>query len=194
MAEQIYSLHFLREFTKAVLFNFIPRDELEIIERTEPILTKENQAEESVRLIPSYPAVYEPQSGRFFVQRTRTNPKIFIKQPQRVLKQEIRHLDLGKIQTLIDDLSVASVDCPGPGKIVSARKMNSIIHTKIMLNKEEINDIINLFSQQSRIPRIGGFFKAVVDNLMINSVDSGFGSPRFMITKMNKPFNAQKNF
>lgn len=95
--------------------------------------------------------------------------------------------NLNKINELIRDNSINSIETIGVGRPLLIRKMRGeqAIVTKIMLTKEDINQILNSFSIQARIPRIGGIFRAIVGNLLITAVDSEFGGgPKFVISKV----------
>ena len=95
--------------------------------------------------------------------------------------------NLAKINELVRDNSINSIEAIGVGKPLLIRKMRGgqAIVTKIMLTKEESNEILNFFSIQARIPRIGGIFRAIVGNLLITAVDSEFGGgPKFVISKV----------
>ena len=52
------------------------------------------------------------------------------------------------------------------------------------MDKNEINSILDYFSNETKIPRTGGVFKAILGNLIITAIDSEFGGPRFIITKI----------
>ncbi|MEA3329305.1 MAG: hypothetical protein U9Q06_01020 [Nanoarchaeota archaeon] len=108
-------------------------------------------------------------------------PKIQQEQIQQSAPEQYEGLK--KIEQMLEDKSIASVECPGPRKFVILRRGHRRFPTRISLNKDEINEILNYFSEQSRIPRIGGVFKTIVDNLVITAIDSNYGGPRFIITK-----------
>lgn len=95
---------------------------------------------------------------------------------------------LGKIEPFLRDPSVQLIECSGPGKNVLVKKFNKMNITKISLNKEEITNIINKFSEEARIPIIGGILKAAVGDLIISAVVSEFVGSRFIINKIT-PFN-----
>jgi hypothetical protein len=98
-------------------------------------------------------------------------------------KFEQQPLGLNQIEQLIANPTIAVVECPGPGRFILVKKGFKKIATKITLNREEIEEILNYFSNESRIPRIGGVFKAIVDNLILTAIDSPYGGPKFIITK-----------
>jgi hypothetical protein len=94
-------------------------------------------------------------------------------------------LYLSKIARIISNLSVVSVECPGPGRFLNVRTISRQSITKISLTKEEIENILASFSEKAKIPRIGGVFKAIVNNLLITAIDSDVTGARFIISKMS---------
>lgn len=89
-----------------------------------------------------------------------------------------------RVTFLLRDPAVASVECPGPEKNIIVRKFGAIQTTPITLTQDEINKIINEFSEKTRIPLIEGVFKASVGNLIITAVISEFVGARFIIEKI----------
>ena len=93
--------------------------------------------------------------------------------------------NLSKIEGLVKDNSIVSIDCPGPGKFIILRNtLGRQVITKSVLMKEDIDSVLNYFSNETRIPRIGGIFKAIIGNLVITAIDSDVAGPRFIITKI----------
>lgn len=93
--------------------------------------------------------------------------------------------NLGKLENLLSDPLIQSIECPGPGKNILVRKFNKINLTKLVINQEEINEIINKFSQQAKIPLLGGILKAAVGDLIISAVTSEFVGSRFIISRIS---------
>ena len=85
---------------------------------------------------------------------------------------------------MIKDPRVTLIECPGPGKFVLARTSGQTTITKITLTQEEIQEIIEKFSKEARIPILPGLFKAAVGNLIITAVISNTIGTRFIITKI----------
>jgi len=92
--------------------------------------------------------------------------------------------NLGKIEQLLKDPSVQSIECPGPNKKVLIKRNYRINTIKIGLTQEEITEIINTFSQQAKIPVMGGILKAAVGSLVISAVISDFVGSRFIINRI----------
>jgi hypothetical protein len=95
---------------------------------------------------------------------------------------------LGRIDFLLRDREIQSIECPGPGKNLLVKKYNKINTTKITLNQEEITDILYSFAMQAKIPVVGGILKAAVGDLVVSAVISEFVGSRFIINKLT-PYN-----
>jgi hypothetical protein len=93
-----------------------------------------------------------------------------------------------KLKPILSDPRVFEIECPGPNKFILVKTTTKILNSGIKLNQNEIKSIIEYFSVQTRIPLIGGFFKAVKDNLLISSVFSEIAGSRFIIKKLS-PLN-----
>ena len=91
---------------------------------------------------------------------------------------------LGNLEPLIKDVSIQSIECPGPRKNILVKQYNKINVTKTILSQEEITNIINNFSEKARIPIMGGILKAAVGDLIISAIISEFVGSRFIINKI----------
>jgi len=94
------------------------------------------------------------------------------------------NLSLNKIDVLLKDSSIQSIECPGPGRNILVKRYNKINITKIKLTKQEIIDIVSSFSQEARIPIVGGILKAAVGDLVVSAIMSDFVGSRFIINKI----------
>ena len=189
---QDLSENFLYEFTKELILNSAPaylRDkELDMQEKELKIKKDvEQELEKPIYNQQKAPIIQKPE----YVQINK--PNIYIKkdnvyqnqnEPVRSESEELQGIQLGKIRGMINDLNVISIECPGPNKFIIISTLTKVIPTQIMLNKNEINRIIESFSIESKIPRIGGVFKAIVNNLVITAIDSEYAGPKFIISKI----------
>lgn len=107
--------------------------------------------------------------------------------PQAPITNTASGMNLGKIETLIRDNSVSSIECPGPEKRIIIKKNNQTISTDISLNKSEVDTIIKDFSEKARIPLIEGMLRARVANLQISAIVSKVSDSRWIITKTYTP-------
>lgn len=92
-------------------------------------------------------------------------------------------LELGKLNALIRDPLITSIECQGENKPLIITKNNQTSKSEIKLNKQEISVVITEFSEKARIPLIEGLLRARVGNLEISAVVSKIASSRFIITK-----------
>ena len=90
---------------------------------------------------------------------------------------------LGKLDQIILDKTVTSIECPGPEKPILAKSLGRVTITRISLSEEEIKKVTNTFAEAARIPVIGGIFKAAVGNLVMTAVLSDYVGSRFIINK-----------
>ncbi|MFA5855963.1 MAG: hypothetical protein WC867_01285 [Candidatus Pacearchaeota archaeon] len=91
---------------------------------------------------------------------------------------------LKKIEFLMKDAAVQLIECPGPGKNINIKRHNKMMATKVILSQNQIMEIVNEYSNQARIPLVGGILKAAVGNSVISAVVSEFVGARFMINKL----------
>lgn len=88
------------------------------------------------------------------------------------------------ISELMQNPVVISLECKGPNipLIMKTRAGPSEINK--VLSLEEINEIIQRFSEESHIP-ITEVFRAIVNNMMITASLSNPETPQFIITKLS---------
>jgi type IV secretory pathway ATPase VirB11/archaellum biosynthesis ATPase len=97
-------------------------------------------------------------------------------------------IDLGKLNSLIQDPLVRSIECDGPEQNVMVRgATNESKTTAIVLNEEEIIQIIDIFSKSSKIPVSGGVFRVVVGKLVLSAITSEVVGSKFIIRKLMLP-------
>ncbi|MAG79238.1 hypothetical protein CMI40_02580 [Candidatus Pacearchaeota archaeon] len=92
-------------------------------------------------------------------------------------------VDLEKLNPLLKDPMVKTIECNGPGKKINVRT-NILRTTNIILNKEEIDGIIKKFSDATRIPIQEGIFKVVLGRLILTAIISNIIGSKFIIRKM----------
>ena len=93
-------------------------------------------------------------------------------------------IDLGKLNPLIKDPLVREIHCSGPDQNIIVKGNMGTKPTSIILNKSEIDLIIQKFSQVSRIPASPGVFKVVIGKLILSAIISEVIGSRFIINKM----------
>lgn len=97
----------------------------------------------------------------------------------------LRMIDLGKLNPLIKDPLVKVIECNGDDKKIIVMGRMGRKSTKIILTKEEIDNIINKFSKATKIPVQEGVFKVVFGTLIFSAIVSEVVSSKFLIRKMS---------
>jgi hypothetical protein len=96
-----------------------------------------------------------------------------------------KDIDLAKLNPLINDSMVKAIECYGEGQNVVVKGAMGVKKTSIVLSKEEINDIIQRFSKETKIPAQEGVFKVVFGRLILTAIISDIVGSKFVINKMN---------
>ncbi|MCH8945451.1 MAG: hypothetical protein IIA85_00840 [Nanoarchaeota archaeon] len=118
-------------------------------------------------------------------------PVLFIPKPK--LPQRFNYLrpvptnleiDLGKLNSLINDPLVKNIECNGPGQNIVITGTMGRKKTNIFLSKEEINEIIKKISETTKIPIHEGIFRAVAGKLIFSAIISDLLGSKFTIKKM----------
>lgn len=93
-------------------------------------------------------------------------------------------IELGKLDPLIKDTNVRIIECNGPDENVIVEGNMGRKPTGIILNQEEINDIINKFSEKTKIPISTGIYRVVIGKFLFLAIISEVVSSKFVIRKM----------
>lgn len=94
-------------------------------------------------------------------------------------------IQLGKLDSLANDLSIRAIECNGPDIEIFTIGRNGRKKTEIILTKEEVEAIVNEFAKKSQIPPTEGVYRVAVGNLLLSAIISEVGEPRFIISKIN---------
>lgn len=94
-----------------------------------------------------------------------------------------QNLSIGRLTRVLYDPSVWSVECLGAGKPILVNRAGAVMTSAITLSDQEIQQVLNEFSERTRIPLIQGVFKAIFQDLLITAVVSEFVGTRFVIQK-----------
>ncbi len=95
-----------------------------------------------------------------------------------------KQVDLGQLNPLLKDNAVKNIECNGPGKRIVVMGRMGMRATNIILTKEEIDDVVEKFSEASKIPYSPGVFRVVVGKLILYAIISEVVGTRFLIKKM----------
>ena len=101
-------------------------------------------------------------------------------------------IDLGKINPLLKDPAVKIIE-GSPDEKVRVMGTMGTKYTDIFLSKEEIESVINKFSELSKIPTIEGIYRVVVGNLNLSAIISEVIGSRFVIKKIISQKPQQQN-
>ena len=92
-------------------------------------------------------------------------------------------IDLGKLNPFIMDPIVRRIECNGPGERVAVM-VPMPKYTDIILSKEEIDEIIKVFEQKSKIPASEGIYRVVVGKFIFSAIISDVIGSKFSINKI----------
>lgn len=95
-----------------------------------------------------------------------------------------KDIDLGKLNPLIKDNMVKIIECYGPGENLIVQGNMGTQKTGIILNQEEIDDILQRFSRETKIPIHEGVFKVVTGRLIFLAIISEIVGSKFIINKI----------
>lgn len=136
----------------------------------------------------------EPFANFFKPESMRAGPPVVLKIPELALPQTVKsitpttrreNIDLGKLNPLVNDPLVKTIECSGPEEKVVVTGRMGRKNTSITLTKEDIDSIVSKFSEATKIPAQEGFFKVAFGNLLFSAIISKIISSKFIITKMN---------
>lgn len=100
-------------------------------------------------------------------------------------------IDLFKLNPLIKDPAVRIIEA-NPDEPVTVTGTMGTKPTNIILNKEDIDRIINKFSEVSKIPTTEGIYRVAVGNLILSAIISETIGSKFIIKKMIAPLGKQQ--
>lgn len=195
----------LLKFTKELIKNSVPALKHQIEE-------KENQRFQEIPAPKIAPIL--PQKPKTIAQiRTKYKPlpKSFkllemperLKIPQPRLPQHLRgikptrmptQIDLGKLNPLINSPLIKTIECNGPNQRIIIRDPSQK-QTKIILTKEEIDNIIKKFVETAKIPMVQeGIFRVAVGKLVLSAIISKVVPIKFIIKKIRAPIPPRTNY
>lgn len=114
--------------------------------------------------------------------------------PEYMLPETVSHfkpvptreqINLEKLNPLIRDPLVKVIECNGPDEPIVVMGAMGRKPTSLSLRKEQIEEIIQKFSEETRIPVSEGIYKAVHGNLIISAIISEIIGSKFIIRKMS---------
>lgn len=194
---------FILTFTKELIINSIA-DEFKRLKVQEKI-EKEILKEKTKKIIKEYekPLSLSPEKQLKAMTQFKPLPKPFIinkAAPRRLIIPQARfpqrlqyikptvstmpfQIDLGKLDPFIKDPGVQIIECNGPDEKIIV-KTPAEKPTNVTLTKEEIDEVIQKFSEVSKIPIQEGIFRVAVGNLLLSAIISGVIGSKFIIKKL----------
>ena len=94
------------------------------------------------------------------------------------------NIDLFKLNPLLKDPMVKVITGDSEGRVMVSGNMGTKA-TNIFLTKQDVERIINQFSQASKIPSREGIYRVVVGNLNFSAIISSVIGSKFVIKKMS---------
>lgn len=115
------------------------------------------------------------------VPETRLPPQFAYLKPYASTEVE---LNLGELNPILYDPAVKVIESNGPDQALIVRGAMGTKPTNIILSKEGINEIIQIFSKKAKIPAKEGAVKIVLGNLILSAIISEEAGSRFIIQKL----------
>ncbi|MDP3882393.1 MAG: hypothetical protein Q8Q31_05950 [Nanoarchaeota archaeon] len=137
------------------------------------------QQRPAIGMQPPRPSQFNQSSAQ---SRPATSPLTKPKQHPSIL-EELTIFGFAKLDELIQDPSVETIECPGPDKPILISRRGKIQPTSFALKAEEIDRIMKEISDKTRIPLTTGVFRAALRRYLVTAVLSEFVGTRFIIQK-----------
>ena len=96
-------------------------------------------------------------------------------------------IDLGKLNLFLRDSAVEIIECSGADQEITVKGRMGTKPTEVKLTKDEIDEVINKFSKESKIPLTKGIYKVALGKLILSAIISDVVGSKFIISKMSQP-------
>lgn len=93
-------------------------------------------------------------------------------------------ININELNPLLKDPNVFEIESPGHNQQVKVTGTMGRKNTNIILNQNQIDDILEVFSKKAKIPISVGITRIVVGNLMLTSILTAEGTTQFKIQKI----------
>lgn len=117
------------------------------------------------------------------IPETRLPPQFSYLKPSARHEKEV-NVNWGKIEPMIYDPAIKIIESNGPGQRVMVKGMMGTMPTETVLEKEDIEQILQDFSRESKIPLKEGVTKIVLGRYVLSAIISEEAGSRFIITKI----------
>ncbi len=96
-------------------------------------------------------------------------------------------IDLKKLNILMRDNAVRVIECPGPDERIIVKGAMGTKPTSIRLREDEIKEILEEFSNKSKIPIHEGIYRVAIGRIILSAIISSVIPTKFIIEKMRYP-------
>jgi hypothetical protein len=157
------------------------------------IKQEENIAKTGIEDSPKFFASLSPAKNQHVKPRISHAPVMIPRQELPPQLQYIKpvlgntEIDLGKLNSLVKDPLTRSIECRGADSPIYVTGNMGNKKTGIVLSKDEIDEIINKFSEASKIPLGEGVFRVAIGKLVFSAIVSDVVSSKFIIKKLLYP-------
>jgi len=131
--------------------------------------------------VQAFQSPFKQPPQRLHIPETRLPPQFSYLRPYS--KPDIE-LDLGKLNPLLADPATNVIEANGEGQDIIVRGRMGTMPVQINLTKEEINNVIKVFSEKSKIPVSEGAIKIVLGKYILSAIISEEAGSRFIIKKI----------
>jgi hypothetical protein len=157
-------------------------NKFEIKKQVSEVLNVKSSKKESIR----EPLKNFENRRNFIVPRNRVKNKLPSQFNSLAPVYSEEKIDLGKLNPFIFDSKVNLIESNGPDTNIFVNGSMGRKKTKVVLNSEEINFVVNNFLKKSKIPRAEGVVNVVFGNLILTASISENVASVFSIKKIPK--------
>ena len=154
----------------------VKKVEEKIIQKVEERKIQETAMERIMR-----PLAPEQQMQR--TQQPQSQPLIQRASESKKVPGEINIPVLGRLNPILADPAVQSINCPGSDRNLLVTRRGMIQSIPLSFSTKEINEFIKDISEKTKIPLLPGLFKVVFQNLIITAIISEFVGSKFLVEK-----------
>lgn len=154
----------------------VKRDFIHKIEEPQKIVLKKQNPQEKIT-----PKITRPITRQALsIPEPRLPPHLEYLKP---ISSNLPDIDLGKLNPLIKDRAVKIIEV-NPDEKVTVMGLMGTKPTDITMNKEDIDRVINAFSEISKIPKEDGIYRVAVGSLILSAIISEVVGSKFIIKKI----------
>src|SRR3989344_8710052 len=166
LTKEIKNIEFKESFMPSIMNTKIPQDKMTSgLGPSRRPIKKENILNKFKSFFSSQP------QQRFSMSQLRPTPTS-------------QKIDLGTLTPYLKDQTVTAIECKGPNTNLIVKRLNESRNTNLKLDNKQIQEVINAFSKESKIPINSGTFRVAVGELSISAIISKAAGSKFIINKL----------